>query len=70
MKPEPDKDLVDAIWLIATNDGDAHRKRDPRLAVFAAFDAYQRIQRENECEDFNLCKSELIKALAKRWSSE
>jgi len=70
-KPEADPTFIDALWLIATNDGDAYRAgKDAQAAIVAAFRVYQASQREREREEFKLARRHLIKELAERWKHE
>jgi len=67
MTPEADPTFVDALRLIAENDGQSYSERDPGLAVLRAFREYQRVQRSREKEDFDLCAMALIAELKARW---
>lgn len=67
MTPEADPMFVEALRLIASNDGQSYAERDPGLAVLRAFREYQRCTREAEREDFALCAQVLIDELKLRW---
>jgi hypothetical protein len=69
-KPEADRDFVDTLWRLATQNGEAHKDKDATRAVLEAFREYQRDKREYERIDFSLCRSELIRDLRKRWRNQ
>jgi len=70
-KPKADESFIDALWLIATNDGDAYRSgKDAQAAITNAFRQYQQSQREREREEFKLARRQMIKELAERWGED
>ena len=62
--------LYDDLMLIAENDGQAYRSRDPRLAVVKAFREDRASQDEQLRENFELIEPELTKNLRRAWGGE
>lgn len=61
-------ELFDALWLIASNDGDSYRRKDAAGAVGKAWREYQQSHAERQREAFRTVQKLLVKELTKRWA--
>tara|TARA_R110000824_G_scaffold262071_1_gene450851 strand:+ start:358 stop:540 length:183 start_codon:yes stop_codon:yes gene_type:complete len=53
--------------MIAVNDGDSYRAKDPEGAVEKAFAEYKAAQIERMQENFNEVQADLVCELSNRW---
>lgn len=61
--------LYEALKLVAENDGDAYRERDPKAAVHRAYLAHRAAVLEELRYGFGCVASELERDLADRWAA-
>ena len=62
-----DRDLFDAIMLIAKNDGDSYRKKDPKGAIRKAITEYVSLEMGALRSDLKGMQSRLEKELGAYW---
>ena len=62
-----ERELYDAIMMIAENDGDSYRKRDAKGAAEKACKEYIKSETESLKDDIDSVKSEITRDLAKKW---
>ena len=60
--------LYDALWMIASNDGDSYRKRDAKGAIQKAWMEWQKLESQRNRENWQGVQRVLEKDLAKRWA--
>lgn len=60
--------IYDAVWMIASNDGDSYRKKDARGAVKKAWMEWQKTESRQNREDFRAVEKKLVKDLGDRWN--
>jgi len=63
-----EEELYDAIWMIASNDGDSYRKKDAKGAVKKAWAEWQKLERQRNNENWRGIQRKLEADLAKRWA--
>ena len=62
------RELYDDLYLIASNDGNAYKKKDAKGAIDKAFREHMKNVQDNLRGDFKAIQKILEKDLASRWS--